>query len=86
MKMSRQGGQLCINCNIKVQRLNLPERENIAGSAHAYEVFSGSDPMTQRLEFSREQKKLMGWVDLGDDPKLAAEILNRFEKRMRKGL
>jgi len=81
MNMSRQGGQLCINCNVKVQRLNLPERENVAGSARAYEMFSSSDQVMQNLKVNPEQKKQMGWVDLGDDPKLAAEILSRLEKR-----
>jgi hypothetical protein len=86
MKMSRQGGQLCINCNVKVQRLNLPERENIAGSARAYEMFSSSGPTIQKFRFSHEQKKQMRWIDLGGDPKLATEILNRLEKRMGKRL
>jgi hypothetical protein len=86
MSISRQGGQLCVNCDVKVQRLNLPEYQQITGSERTYEMFSRSDAVIQKPKISSEQKKQMDWVDLGDDPKLAAEILNRLEKRIGKGL
>ena len=86
VNISRQGSQLCVNCSVKVQRLSLPERRQVTSTARAYEMFSRSDQMVQRLEINPEQRKQMSWVDLGDDPELAAEVLNRLEKRVGKKL
>jgi len=81
LDISRQGGQLCLGCNVKVQRLSLPERQ-ISSSARAYQMFSRSSRTTQRLELNPEQKKNAAWVDLGNDIRLATEILKRIEKQM----
>jgi len=64
--ISRQGGQLCISCNVKVQRLSLPERD-ITSSGRAYEMFSRSEPSIQILQLHPEQKKDMAWIDLDSD-------------------
>jgi len=81
LDIGQQGGQLCIGCNVKVQRLSLPERQ-VSSSARAYRMFSQSSRSMQRLKLSREQKKGMAWVDLGNDIVLATEILKRIEKQM----
>jgi hypothetical protein len=75
--ISRQGGQLCISCNVKVQRLSLPERD-ITSSGRAYEMFSRSEPSIQILQLHPEQKKGMAWIDLDSDRQLATEILKRI--------
>ena len=75
--ISRQGGQLCISCNVKVQRLSLPERD-ITSSGRAYEMFSRSEPSIQILQLHPEQKKDMAWIDLDSDRQLATEILKRI--------
>ena len=82
LDISRQGGQLCIGCNVKVSRLSLPEQQ-ISSSARAYRMFSQSSPSMQKLELHPEQKKSMAWVDLGNDTMLATEILKRIEKRVK---
>ena len=81
LDISRQGGQLCISCDAKVQRLILPEREVTSGT-RAYEMFSQSTPSIQRLKLSAEQKKGMAWVDLGKDTQLATEILKRISSML----
>lgn len=75
------GGQLCIGCNVKVSRLSLPEQQ-ISSSTRAYQMFSQSSSAIQRLELHPQQKKGMAWVDLGNDTRLATEILKRIEKQM----
>jgi hypothetical protein len=81
LDISRQGGQLCVGCNVKVQRLSLPERQ-LSSSTRAYEMFSQSSLSMQKLELSPEQKKSAAWVDLGNDIRLATKILKRIEKQM----
>jgi hypothetical protein len=77
---SPQKGQLCISCDVSVQRLNLPER--LLHSIRSYDVFSqSSDPVRQKLRLDKEQKVLMTWVDLGRDELLETEILKRIENK-----
>lgn len=83
LDISRQGGQLCINCNVKVQRLSLPERE-VTTTARAYEMFSSSNPVIQRLRLHSEQKEDMVWIELGSDRQLATDILKRIEKHAKR--
>lgn len=80
LSISRQAGQLCISCDVKVQRLSLPERD-ITSSGHSYEMFTKSKKSTQRLTLHPEQEKDMAWIDLGSDKQLATEILKRIERR-----
>jgi len=72
-----------INCDVKVYRLSLPERE--IRSAHAYDLFSASSSSVQRIQLHPEQKEDMAWIDLGKDDQLAAEILKRIEQQIVSG-
>lgn len=80
LNMTPQGEKLCLGCNVKVQRLSLPERE-VSSSGHAYQMFSKSTASLQKLTLDPQQKAGMAWVDLGLDSHLAAEILNRIERQ-----
>jgi len=82
VNVSQQAEKLCIGCNVKTQKLNLPESQ-ISSSSQAYSMFSKSCPSIQKLVLNPTQKSGMCWVDLGQDNRLAAEILNRIEKKMR---
>lgn len=75
-------GKLCIGCNVKTQKLNLPESQ-ISSSSQAYAMFSRSCPSIQKLILNPVQKNAISWVDLGQDEKLATEILKRIEKKIR---
>jgi hypothetical protein len=82
LAISRKAGQLCINCNVKVQRLSLPERQ-VMGTGRSYEMFTRSTQSIQVLELHPEQKKDMAWVDLGSDKQLATDILKRIDKQLK---
>jgi len=81
--ISQQGGQLCISCDVKIQRLSLPERE-VTSSGRSYEMFTPSNQSIQVLELHPEQKKDMAWVDLGSDKQLATDILKQIEKQLKR--
>jgi len=76
-----QADQLCIHCDVRVQRLSLPERQ-ISSSARAYEMFSRSSASLQRLTLNPQQQKYMAWIDLDSDVLLADEILRRIEEEI----
>lgn len=81
LDITQQGEIVCIGCDVRVQRLSLPERE-ITSSARAYDMFSRSSPSLQRLRLNPEQEKAMAWIDLDKDMPLATEILKRIEERI----
>ncbi len=82
LQISSQGDRLCINCDVKVQRLSIPERQ-ITTSGRAYEIFTSSRQSIQMLELHPEQKESMAWINLGDDKQLATEILKQIEKKLK---
>ena len=81
VNINEQNKDLSINCNVKMDRLSLPERD-IRSSAHAYDLLAASDSALQNIQISPEQKAEMTWIDLGNDQQLAAEILRRIERRI----
>lgn len=78
LDISQQNEQLCIGCNVQVQRLSLPERQ-VSSTTRVYGMFSQSSQSLQRLKLNPEQKNEMAWIDLGRDSRLEAEILKRIE-------
>jgi hypothetical protein len=81
LDISQHGDQLQIDCDVRVQRLSLPERD-VSSSARAYGMFTRSSPSLQKMSFDTWQEKEIAWIDLGKDTRLAAEILKRIEKRL----
>ena len=81
LTIDSRNDQLCIRCRVNVQQLSMPEHE-VSSSSRAYEMFSRSTASMQHLRLRPEQKKQMAWLDLGSDPQLETEILNRVEKRL----
>jgi len=81
LNMSEQDDGLFISCEVQVHRLSLPERE-VSSSARAYGMFSKSTPSLQKLSLNPEQKAGFAWIDLGNDSRLAAEILKRIEQQI----
>ncbi len=81
LNMSEQDERLCINCDVQIYRLSLPDRP-VSSSARAYEMFSASSPALQRILLNPKQKEGMAWIDLGKDTQLAAEILQRIEQQI----
>ena len=81
VNVSQQAEKLCIGCNVKTQKLSLPESQ-ISSSSQAYSMFSRSCPSIQNLVLNPAQKSGMCWVDLGQDDRLATEILKHIEQKM----
>ncbi len=74
-------GSLRVRCTIRVQRLSLPENE-VASVSQAYRIHSQSTRTTQRMDLDPSQREGMSWIELGDDPKLAAEILRKIAQHI----
>jgi len=81
LNITRQDGQLKIDCDVRVQRLSLPERE-LGSNARAYGMYTRSGTTLQKLRFDAIQIKGIDWIDLNRDTELAAEILKRIDKRI----
>ena len=79
MRFSEADGRVRIHCAIRVQRLSLPESD-VASVSQAYRIYSRSTPTMQRIDVNPSQKEAMSWIELGDDPKLAAEILRKIAR------
>jgi hypothetical protein len=77
LDIKQHNSQLCIRCNVNVQRLHLPERE-LRSRSRPYDMFSRSTSSKQRLKINPDQKQGMTWVDLGQDKQLATKILKRI--------
>ena len=83
ININQQDTRLCISCNVNTQRMRLPEQEPRTRS-RPYDMFSQSSSTRQKLKLNPKQKVGMAWVDLGNDPKLAAVILKRIENKIAK--
>ena len=81
LDISQQGEQLCIGCDVKVQRLSLPEQP-VAGNTRAYTIFSKSKSGMQVLELNPEQKRQMAWLELGSDARLSTVILQCIKEQL----
>jgi hypothetical protein len=77
LRVDAQNGRVCIDCAVIVQRLTLPEVP-VASVSQTYRMHSRSSSIIQRLELYPGQLRAMDWIDLGDDPLLRAEILERI--------
>jgi hypothetical protein len=81
LNINQQTELLHINCEVRAQRLSIPERQ-ISSSARIYGIFSRSSRSLQRLQINPQQKRHMAWIDLGTDSKLESEIIKRIQKRI----
>lgn len=75
--------QLCVNCDVLVQRLSLPEQE-IKGTAYTPGTFTQSSRSIQRLRLQDDQKKNMTWMDMGADPALESKVLGILKDKINK--
>jgi hypothetical protein len=84
LNFMQRNDQLCIDCNVVIERLSLPEKE-IDSSARAYSMFSRSDESRQTLRLEGDQEMLMDWVNIGRDGNLEAYILQKIYQKINKG-
>ena len=83
LRFGKKEEGLCIDCDVKTERLNLPEQE-VTSSARAYELFSKSRSSLQSMHLNPAQETGIAWVDLGKDRGLALEVLGRIQKQISK--
>ena len=57
---TKQQGEICIACKVKIERLSIPEKQ-IDSTSRAYSMFSQSDESRQTLILNEEQEKKMDW-------------------------
>jgi hypothetical protein len=81
LRLRPDGDQVHIDCTVHVQRLSLPENE-VASVSQAYRMHSRSTATLQRLDLEPRQKERLAWIDLGDDPALAARVLKRIAQEI----
>ncbi len=81
MQTKEKGGNLCVTCGVKTERLSLPEGKADA-TTRVYGMFTRSEGRMQRLQLRERQKEQMAWVELGEDRMLAGEILQKLEGRL----
>ena len=81
LDISQQERELCIGCDVKVDRLNLPEYE-VSSSSQAYRMFSRSGRARQQLEANATQEAGMSWIELGEDTRLSTEILKQLKEKL----
>jgi len=75
--------QLCVNCDVLVQRLSLPEQK-IKSTAETPGTFTQSSRSLQRLKLQAEQKRNMTWMDMGTDPALENKVLGLLRDKINK--
>jgi hypothetical protein len=82
LRVTQQAGLVCVACDVSIQRLSLPENE-VASISQAYRMHSRSSTVMQRLQLSPQQRRGVAWIDLGQDSRLAARILDALAHNLR---
>ncbi len=83
LNVSRLEEKLCIDCDVRVYRLSLPQRQSTT-IARAYRMFTEGTKSVQVLQLRPEQQAAAVWVSLGRDKQLETEILEQIEKRLKR--
>jgi hypothetical protein len=74
---------LCMKCDVKVERLSIPEEEFLVMS-EVQETFSETKSSSQSLRTPEKKRSQMTWIDLGKDPVLETKILKTIERKFAK--
>ena len=82
MVVDEQDGKVCVECDVSVQRLSLPERE-ISSISKVGGMFTKSGRSGMRFKFHGQQASEVAWEDVGGDARLETEILRQVEKRIK---
>ena len=83
INITEEAQQLCINCNVAVQRLSLSDYKETVRAAKYDDRYSEGrvDFGAQKLELSAQYQT---WIDLGNDDRLTTAILKKIEKQLTK--
>ena len=75
---------LCVDCDVAVRRLSIPDK-GIVSESYAAGMYTHGDKSLQKLTLSTEQKEKMAWVDLGSDAALETKIIELIQQRIQSG-
>jgi len=82
LKMDEQAGNLCVACNVRLERLSLSEPpEEVRGLQ--FDRFTGRRIKTAAMKMELEPGQA-AWIDLGTDTKLESVILGKIEQAAKK--
>jgi len=76
----KQLGQLCVDCNVRTERLSIPQQQ-ISDTSPLTEMFSQNRLTAHELEFEKNRKEAITWLPLGNDPQLESRILAALKHR-----
>ena len=79
LSINSENEELCVNCNVKVQRLSMVNAEPTRVSEE-YEIFLGKSTRLKKRELDLMEKS---WIELGEDEKLSTKILRQIEKKIK---
>jgi hypothetical protein len=83
INVSERDNNICVECQVQVRRLSIPEKE-FASISQAANMFTTGSTSLQKLEINDDQQEKMAWVDLGPDHALEHKILTLIQKRISK--
>lgn len=78
------GSTTCVQCQVHVQRLSIPEAP-LVSSSQMGGVHTKSHTRFQTLKVDAERKAMSQWVDAGPDPDLEQRILQYIQREIDKG-
>ena len=84
LKFSTEPDGICVDCNVAVRRLSIPESK-ITGVSHSASMFTRADRSIQQLTLNPEQKEQMVWIDLGSDAALETKIIELIRQKIQSG-
>ena len=84
LKFSTEPEGICVDCNVAVRRLSIPEKK-ITGVSHSASMFTRADRSIQRLMLNPEQQEQMAWIDLGSDAALETKIIELIRQKIQSG-
>lgn len=82
INVSEKDNNVFVDCQVRVRRLSIPEKE-FAAVSQAASMFTTGSISLQRLELNDEQKEKMAWIDLGPDHALEHKILTLIQERFK---
>ena len=79
LNISESSNGFCVECNVEIRRLSIPEEE-IIGTSHGAGMFTKGSESLQMLKMKAENAE---WVDMGSDAGLETKILDQIEQRLK---
>ncbi len=80
LNITETGNKFCVQCTSSVRRLSIPETDVVSFS-HNAGIFTGGSVTMQKLRLNNAD---IEWIELGADPRLETNILERIAAKAAK--